>query len=285
MDARNEHLADAPLQHAGGQAELVALDPDHPGFNDPIYRRRRNMIAEIGLGYVPGTPVPAIDYTDVEHGVWAQVWRNLRPLHHRYAFSGYRELSPLVGLDQHRIPQLRDVNAVIRGLHGFEMLPVAGLVSARMFLTYLADGKFLSTQYIRHHSMPLYTPEPDICHELIGHAATFGDPELCKLNRIFGEAARRARDSATMDKVGRLYWYTLEFGVVQEEGSLKVYGAGLLSSSGELERFETGANLQPWDLERIAATPYDPTTYQSTLFVAPSFERMTADCAAWLATL
>ena len=281
MDARTQILTMAPC-HAGGRDELVVLAPDHPGFNDPVYRRRRNRIADLALRYRPGTPVPEVEYTDAEHGVWVEVWRNLEPLHRRYAFSAYRRLSPLVGLDHHRIPQLRRINRVLEGLYGFRMLPVAGLVSARMFLSHLAEGIFLSTQYIRHHSMPLYTPEPDICHELIGHAATFGDAELCALNRVFGRAAKHARDAAAMKRVGRLYWYTLEFGVVEERGALKAYGAGLLSSFGELGRFETHASLLPWDVDRIAATPYDPTTYQSTLFVAPSFERMRADCVRWL---
>jgi phenylalanine-4-hydroxylase len=176
------------------------------------------------------------------------------------------------------------VNAVIEPLHGYRMLPVAGLVSAGAFLEQLAGGVFLSTQYIRHHSVPLYTPEPDVVHELIGHAATFAHPEFARLNRAFGEAAARA-SAADVERIGRLYWYTLEFGVLREPDGLKVYGAGLLSSFGELGRFETEERLTDWNVETIAETPYDPTRYQDLLFVAPSFERMIGDVTEWLTRL
>jgi len=262
--------------------ELVALDADHPGFHDPLYRRRRNEIARAALEYRDGDPVPRIGYTPDEHAVWREVCRELEPLHARYACAESLAAARRVALQRDRIPQLADVNAVIEPLHGFRMLPVAGLVTAKAFLAQLARGVFLSTQYMRHHSVPLYTPEPDVVHELIGHAATFGDAGFVRLNRAFGEATLRAADDATIEKIGRLYWFTLEFGVVLEEGRVKVCGAGLLSSFGELGRFESEEPLLPWDVEAIAATPYDPTHYQEKLFPAPSFETMTRDVLRWL---
>ncbi len=267
--------------HAGGIVDLVVLDPDHPGFRDPEYRRRRNEIARIALEYSEGEPVPRAPYSEAEHGVWRTVWAELGPLHDRYACRAYRECSAVAALDRDRIPQLADVNLVLERATGFRMLPVAGLVSSRTFLAYLARDVFLATQYIRHHSRPFYTPEPDVVHELVGHAATFCHPAFAKLNRRFGEAALRAGDAA-LTRIERAYWYTLEFGAVREDGALKVFGAGLLSSFGELGRFETEAALLPLDLERIAATPYDPTGYQREIFVASSFEAMAAEVAAWL---
>ena len=178
------------------------------------------------------------------------------------------------------VPQLR-VNAIIA--LGFRMSPVAGLVSAKSFLGRLGEDVFLSTQYMRHHSVPLYTPEPDIVHELIGHAATFADPTFVALNRAFGEAALRARDNpAIIEQIGRVYWYTLEFGVVRERGNVRVYGAGLLSSFGELGRFERDEPMLAWDVGEIARTPYDPTRYQEKLFIAPSFDAMADDVQTWL---
>ena len=262
--------------------ELVALDADHPGFHDPVYRRRRNDIARAALEYCDGDPVPRIDYTGEEHAVWREVSRELAPLHARYACAESLEASRRVALPRECIPQLAEVNARIEPLHGFRMLPVAGLVTAKAFLTQLARGVFLSTQYMRHHSVPLYTPEPDVVHELIGHAATFGHEGFVRLNRAFGEATLRAGDDARVEQIGRLYWFTLEFGVVLEAGRVKVYGAGLLSSFGELGRFESEEPLLPWDVEAIAATPYDPTHYQEKLFVAPSFETMSRDVLRWL---
>jgi phenylalanine-4-hydroxylase len=161
---------------------------------------------------------------------------------------------------------------------------VAGLVGDRTFLGYLFHGTFLATQYMRHPSRPLYTPEPDVVHELIGHAPTFSEPGFARLNRAFGEAAERV-DSETLARVARLYWYTLEFGVCRERGALKAYGAGLLSSSGELGGFEARAELKPFDPAVISETQYDPTDYQKILFVAPSFSEMAERAAAWLAGL
>ena len=262
---------------------LVALDVDHPGFHDTTYRRRRNEIARAAIEYRDGDPVPRIDYTSDEHAVWRHVCRELAPLHARYACAESLAASRRVDLPRERIPQLGEVNAAIEPLHGFRMLPVAGLVTAKAFLTRLAHGVFLSTQYMRHHRVPLYTPEPDVVHELIGHAATFGHERFVQLNRAFGEATlRAANDAARVEQIGRLYWFTLEFGVVLEADRVKVYGAGLLSSFGELGRFETEEPLLPWDVEAIAATPYDPTHYQEKLFVAPSFETMTRDVLRWL---
>src|SRR5258706_6997105 len=211
---------------------LVDLDADHPGFHDPVYRRRRNEIARAAIEYRDGDPVPEIAYSDDEQQVWQEVWRHLEPLHARYACRQYVEAAARVALPRRRIPQLREVNAVIAPIHGFRMLPVAGLVTAGAFLTQLERGVFLSTPYMPHHSVPLYTPEPDVVHELIGHAATFAHPDFVRLNRAFGRATLAAT-ADDVERIGRLYWYTLEFGVVREEGRLKVFGAGLLSSFGE----------------------------------------------------
>jgi len=266
-----------------GPGDIVKLDPDHPGFRDPVYRERRNRIAQIALGYERGAPVPRIDYTDNEHRVWATVWQRLGPLHERLACRAYKEGCALLGLDRLRIPQLADLNATLTPRTGFRMVPVAGLVASRVFLSNLGDDAFLATQYIRHESRPLYTPEPDVVHELVGHAATFCQDIFARLNRLFGEAAARI-DEARLIELERLYWYTLEFGLVREDGGLRAYGAGLLSSFGELGRFETSAFIRPFDPAEAAARPYDPTDYQAVLYVVPDLETLHRDLAAYLAT-
>ena len=260
---------------------LVKLDADHPGFHDPSYRRRRDEIAHAALTYRDGDPAPDVVYTDAEHEVWREVWRHLDSLHARYACREYLDAATRIALSRQQIPQLRAVNTTIAPHFGFRMLPVAGLVTAEAFLKELGRGVFLSTQYMRHHSVPLYTPEPDVVHELIGHAATFVHADFAQLNRAFGRAALTA-SASDIERIGRVYWYTLEFGVVREEKALKVYGAGLLSSFGELGRFETEEWLTDFDVEVVADTPYDPTHYQDRLFVAQSFDGMTRDVLAWL---
>jgi phenylalanine-4-hydroxylase len=262
---------------------LVVLDADHPGFHDPVYRRRRDDIAKAALAYRDGEPMPSIAYSEDEQAVWREVWRHLDPLHERYACRTYLDAGSRLSLSREQIPQLHEVNSSIQPLHGFRMSPVAGLVTAESFLAQLGHDTFLSTQYMRHHSVPLYTPEPDVVHELIGHAATFADKTFVELNRAFGAAALRAHDDPDkIERIGRLYWYTLEFGVVREANRVRVYGAGLLSSFGELGRFEKEEELHEWSVDEIADTPYDPTHYQEKLFVAPSFDAMANDVLRWL---
>jgi phenylalanine-4-hydroxylase len=270
-----------PQTHrATGEDELIALDPDHPGFRDPVYRARRNAIARLALEHREGTPPPIVDYTEEEHEVWRGVREHLEPLHRERAVREWRDAAAQLDLDRRRVPQLAQVNELTKS-PGIEMLPVAGLISPHGFLSALGRGVFRSTQYMRHHSMPLYTPEPDVIHELVGHATSFLSPEIVALSRLFGEAALRS-DPETLRQIERIYWYTLEFGVAREGDQVKAYGAGLLSSYGELGELGERAVLAPFDLEAMSKTAYDPTDYQKILFVAPSFAEMVRRVRDWL---
>jgi phenylalanine-4-hydroxylase len=275
-------LASSAPEPVAGPEDLVQLDPDHPGFRDPVYRARRNEIARIALQYQLGTPIPRIEYTPEEHAVWRTVWEKLAPVHERQACRAYKEACAQLPLDQSRIPQLADVNPLLQQRTGFQMIPVAGLVASRAFQGQLGKSIFLATQYIRHASRPLYTPEPDVVHELCGHAASFCIPTLARLNRVFGRAATQATDEE-ITLLERLYWYTLEFGLVDEDGAPRAYGAGLLSSFGELGRYQTEADIRPFDPDEAAARPYDPTDYQAVLYVVPSLDAAADSIEAWLA--
>lgn len=264
----------------GASIELVALDRDHPGFNDPVYRQRRNAIASLAQRYVEGDPLPDVEYDAVEQGVWRTVWAELDREHARVACRAYREACEAYRFDHQSIPSFKEVNARLEPMQGFSLLPVAGLVLPQVFLDALADRRFLATQYMRHHSTPLYTPEPDVVHEYIGHVPWLAHPELARLNHAFGRAARRA-DPERIEALIRVYWYTIEFGLLEEDGALKVYGAGILSSFGEMRRF-VDAEHRPWDLEVMAADDFDPTNYQAHLYVAPSYPRMRDALLRWL---
>ena len=250
---------------------LVQLDPDHPGFRDPEYRARRNAIAQIAMTYKPGSPIPVAPYTELEHGVWRTIWEALGPAHREHACAEYLQCLERLAFDTDRIPQLDEVSQKVEAISGFRLEPVAGLVEPRIFLESLARGVFLSTQYIRHHSTPLYTPEPDVAHEIIGHAVTLASKRFAELNRLFGEAVSRTTDPDELDRLSRVYWFTIEFGVLREDGQIKAYGTGLLSSAGELAEMHK-AELRPLDVEVAANYVYDPTHYQSILFCADSFE-------------
>jgi phenylalanine-4-hydroxylase len=250
---------------------IVQLDPDHPGFRDPEYRRRRNQIAQIAMNYHPGDPIPDAPYTKEEHQVWSVIWRALRPAHQQYACAEYLKAIEQLKFSEERIPQLREVNERVQAISGFRLEPVAGLVQPRVFLENLADGVFLCTQYIRHHSTPLYTPEPDVVHEIVGHGVTLACPQLAEINRLFGEAIKRTTSADKLEQLSRVYWFTIEFGVLRENGAIKAYGTGLLSSAGEVEEMHK-ADLRRLDLEAAANEKYDPTHFQPVLFCADSFD-------------
>jgi phenylalanine-4-hydroxylase len=252
---------------------IVQLDPDHPGFRDAEYRRRRNEIAQIAMKYHPRDPIPDAPYTNEEHQVWSAIWKALQPAHLEHACAEYRACLKKLEFAPDRIPQLREINEKVHAISGFRLEPVAGLVQPRVFLENLADGVFLCTQYIRHHSTPLYTPEPDVVHEILGHGVTLASERLAELNRLFGKAVKRTASSDALERLSRVYWFTVEFGVLREDGKVKAYGTGLLSSAGELEEMHE-AELRPFDLEAASLQKYDPTHFQPVFFCADSFDVM-----------
>ncbi len=255
------------------RTRIVQLDPDHPGFRDQNYRARRNQIAEIALQYKTGQVIPDAPYTMEEHEVWRMVWEALEPAQQAHACAEYLACVERLAFAPDRIPQLREINEKVQAISGFRLEPVAGLVEPRVFLESLASGTFLCTQYIRHQSTPLYTPEPDVVHEIIGHAVTLASTRLAELNRLFGNAVKRTSSLEALSRLSRVYWFTIEFGVLGEDGDVKAYGTGLLSSAGELEAMHT-SELRPLDVEAASRQEYDPTHYQPVLYCADSFESM-----------
>ena len=247
------------------------LPADHPGVSDPDYRARRAAIAEVGRSYRRGAPIPDVVYTPEEDEVWRLVSSELARKHEAYACRAYRIGAEAVTLPADRVPQLREVDARVRELTGFRIEPVPGLVPTREFYGSLAERVFRSTQYVRHHSVPFYTPEPDIIHEIIGHANSLASSVFADLYEEAGKASLRSESDEALDFFSRVFWFTLEFGVVWEQRELKAYGAGLLSSYGEIERFRD-AEIRQWDRREMGTTDFDITTYQPVLFAAPSFE-------------
>jgi phenylalanine-4-hydroxylase len=251
----------------------VHLAADHPGKDDRAYRERRNAIAAAALAWTPGSTPPQIAYTEVEQEIWRTVQRELAAKHARYACRAYRDAAARLALPTTRVPQLSEVTTALRQLTGFRYVPAAGIVAIREFYGALADREFHSTQYIRHPSAPLYTPEPDLIHEVIGHGNLLADPQFAELNRLAGEAARRAETAAGLQFVADVFWFTIEFGVVYEDDALKAYGAGILSSYGEIEEFGQ-MDIRPLDFHEMGTIDYDITHYQQVLFAAASMTQL-----------
>jgi phenylalanine-4-hydroxylase len=265
----------SPVTTDAGGAVTVHLHDGHPGAEDADYRRRRNEIAAAALAWRPGRPAPRIDYLPDEQEVWRTVCRELAPLHERHAVGEYRTALAGLGLPEDRVPGLDEVSERLVARSGWSYVPAAGLVDLRTFYSALGDRIFHSTQYVRHPAMPLYTPEPDIIHEVIGHGHLLATPTFGELHRRAGAAAVRLRDEQSLRFLSRVFWFSLEFGVVIEDGELRAYGAGILSSYGEMGQFRD-MQLRPLNLREMGTADYDITHYQPVLYRAESVAEIEA---------
>lgn len=265
---------------------IVPLDSDHPGFRDKAYRQQRDKIAKVATkfwedwnaandaGKDPKTvPIPVIEYTEKNRQTWRRVFRTLHPLHKKNAISGYMEGLEDLQITEDEIPQLADVSEQLESITGFRLVPIEGLVKAREFLTSLLNKEFPATQYIRHHEVPGFTPEPDLCHEILGHAVLLTRDDITELAVLIGKAADVATDTQ-IKELERLYWFTIEYGLCEENGTIKTYGAGNLSSYHDMERCVDPSQVEhrPFDVGSIIQDDYDPTIQQPHLYVVSSFE-------------
>jgi phenylalanine-4-hydroxylase len=248
------------------------LAEDHPGFLDPEYKRRRAQICGLARSHALGAPIPRLAYTPAERAVWAAALAQLEPLFQRHACAAFRAAYPRFAFSPAAVPQLQDLHTTLRAATGWAVRPTAGLLHPRDFLAGLAFRTFHSTQYLRHGSRPEYTPEPDLIHEALGHMPMLANPAFCDLAQAIGAASLGA-DDATVWHLTKCYWFCVEFGVVREGGGIAAFGAGILSSFGELQHMASGA---------AALTPFDPFQplpkmsykdgFQRCYFVLDSFE-------------
>jgi phenylalanine-4-hydroxylase len=256
-----------------GFEEISMLPIDHPGAQDSEYRLRRNFIAELAKRYRedPYHIIPNVEYTAEETAIWRHVYDQLDETQKRRACSLYLESKRKLGISRNLIPQLRDLDRKLRELSNFRLAPIEGLVETRAFLSWLGKRTMLCTQYLRHHSRPDYTPEPDIVHEIIGHIPNFTNLDFADYSQFIGKGAVVASDEQLM-QLGRLYWFTVEFGLVEEGAGIKAFGAGLLSSYSELEHaFSDKVDRRKFDLKEVVNTAYDYSDMQPVLFVIPSY--------------
>ncbi|MEP7271456.1 MAG: phenylalanine 4-monooxygenase [Acidobacteriota bacterium] len=257
--------------------EISQLSIDHPGAHDPDYLVRRERISSLARDYRTArrsgahAVIPSVDYRESETGVWRFVYDQLEEAHERRACSSYLRAKHNLNIGRDQIPQLVDLDRKLREFSGFHLAPIEGLVEPRAFLTWLEKRTMLCTQYVRHHSRPDYTPEPDIIHEVIGHIPNFTNGDFAAFSQFIGRGARLA-DTRGLEHLSRLYWYTVEFGLIEDGSEIKALGAGLLSSFSELEHaFSEEVERRPFSIEEVINTSYDYSEMQPVLFVIPSY--------------
>ena len=259
---------------AGSDGQVtVHLSDDHPGAGDSEYQARRNEIAALALAWQPGQPAPDVSYSDAEQEVWRTVCRELAPKHEALAIREFLGGKAALDLPTDGVPSLDLVSERLRPLTGFHYAPAAGLVPLRDFYGSLSSRLFHSTQYVRHPESPLYTPEPDIIHEVVGHGHLLATPTFSELHHLTGEATHRLTDEENLRFLSRVFWFTVEFGVVVEDGELRAYGAGILSSYGEIDEFREMEH-RPLDLIEMGTADYDITHYQPVLYRAESLDEV-----------
>jgi phenylalanine-4-hydroxylase len=216
-------------------------------------------------------------YTAEDHEVWGLLYaRRMRELEE----SGSRvflEGARAIGLGAEAVPDLQEVNARLSRLTGWQAMPVTGYIAARDFFGCLARRRFPTTVTLRSRSQLEYLPEPDIFHDVFGHVPLHADPVFADFLQRFGEVAASLETEEAMEQMARLFWFTVEFGLVREEGRVKVYGSGLISSAGDAANaLGPGCERRPFALDAVLAQPFEIDRFQEVLFVVESFTELFA---------
>ncbi len=253
--------------------DVLELEPVHPGINDAGYVARRHELFALCRRHRLGNlGPPLIEYTAEEQRIWREVSPKLDELHVRHASRIYLDAKRDLSISPSDIPQLRHLSELVKRRTGLHLVPAEGPIAYRIFYGYIAAGGFPVTQFIRHGSNPEYTPEPDMIHDCLGHVPPLLNEDYAALLRLIGQAAVRATSGDHVLALKRLSWFSIEFGLIEEAGETRVFGAGILSSIGEIP-FSLSPNVErrPFVTERVIETDYDWTKMQEVLFVIPSF--------------
>ena len=251
------------------------LCENHPGFNDLEYLKRRQYFHDTVSHFI-NNGLGTVEYLDYEDKLWGIIYLKLKDIHLKNACSSYLKCFRLLEENNifsvEKIPQLKNINDFLFSRTGFRLKPVNGLISSREFLNSLGKREFNCTLYIRHESKPFYTPEPDLVHEFLGHVPLFADKEFADLSEKIGKVSLNMSDDELM-KLARFYWFTIEFGICQENNQTKVYGAGILSSIGEMKYSISDKPLiKEFNINEVIEQDYPVSEFQPIYFKIKSFK-------------
>ncbi len=220
------------------------------------------------------------DYRDEQHALWKRLYSRQRSLLPGYACDAFRQ--SLARLDASEgIPDLEDASRRLKRASGWTLVAVPGLIPDAAFFGHLAERRFPVTRWLREPEEFDYIAEPDIFHDFFGHVPMLFDPSFAEYLQAYGQGGLKAARLDALKMLARLYWYTVEFGLLKTAKGLRIYGAGILSSGGEV--VHSIDSPQPrrlrFDLQRVMRTDYRIDRFQDTYFVVENFGRLVAETA------
>ena len=214
-------------------------------------------------------------YTPEQHEVWAELVRRRMPQLEEHACVEYLDGFHQIGLREDSISNLAEVNKRLGPRTGWNATPVSGFLPPDAFFEMLAARQFPTTTWLRKRESLEYTPEPDIFHDVFGHVPMHAHPVFADFLQHYGSVCARIKDKETLERLGRLFWYTVEFGLIREGGKVKVYGSGVISSQNECTNvIEGGCEVRDFNLDEVLATPVRVDQIHHLLFTIESFEQI-----------
>lgn len=214
-------------------------------------------------------------YTEEQHGVWAELVGRVLPELEKHAARAYLEGFEIIGLRPDRLPNLTAVSARLQPRTGWNSTPVSGFLPAPAFFEMLAARRFPTTTWLRKRESLEYTPEPDIFHDVFGHVPMHAHRVFADFLQRYGRVCAGIQDEQVLERLGRLFWYTVEFGLIREGGEVKVFGSGLISSHGECMNVMNGhCAVREFNLDEVLNTPVKVDELHKLLFAIESFDQM-----------
>lgn len=244
---------------------------------------QRPEITVTDKGYVPVYTTTVVEqpwesYSPTDHAVWATLFRRQRELLPGRACQEFLDSQDAMGMTAEAIPKFSDLNRQLQAATGWQIIGVEGLLPELAFFEHLANRRFPVTWWIRTPEQLDYLAEPDLFHDLFGHVPLLMNPVFADYMAAYGRGGVKAHGAGpeALAQLTRLYWYTVEFGLINTPDGLRIYGAGIVSSKGEsIHCLDSAApNRIGFDLERIMRTRYRIDTFQKTYFVIDSFNQL-----------
>jgi phenylalanine-4-hydroxylase len=216
------------------------------------------------------------EYTAEEHGTWDTLFARQAKLLPGRASKAYLAGLDALKLSNGGIPNFEELSARLMKLTGWQVVAVPGLVPDDVFFDHMANRRFVAGNFIRRPDQLDYIQEPDVFHDVFGHVPMLADPVFADYLQAYGRGGQRAMELGALKNLGRLYWYTVEFGLIREDGDLRIYGSGIVSSSAESHfALESDSpNRIGFDLKRVMRTDYRIDDFQQNYFVIPSFDEL-----------